>query len=242
MTPLQLGMPYSRPRYYALARQKSADDGSCSFPVPALPSGRPFAGPPGPLLKSLQAGEERGTLQPAEPAGSHAAIAPISQYLDRESAPEKAPAKCRSNLAAADSTLVGGQPVNLQVQQDEHHASVSGKLQAAARNEGDEPGTMDNLHQSSAPASHQHEHDHLESAAVNGCRMPGPSEASAQHEEARKPSTRAEYVPQNVIEQWGQSLDIVGPGSRRCNCFTKTYFRWVKVNSRHMETTVVRLL
>ena len=43
-----------------------------------------------------------------------------------------------------------------------------------------------------------------------------------------------ETVPPNVIEHWGRSLDIVGPESRRCNCFTKTYFRWVKASLHNL--------
>ncbi len=37
------------------------------------------------------------------------------------------------------------------------------------------------------------------------------------------------WVPDNVIEQWGEVLDIVVPSSQRCNCFTKTYTRYTKV-------------
>jgi hypothetical protein len=37
------------------------------------------------------------------------------------------------------------------------------------------------------------------------------------------------WVPDAVIAQWGEVLDIVQPGSRRCNCFTRTYSRYTKV-------------
>ena len=240
VTPLQLGMPYSRPRYYALGRRKRADGGSCSFPVPALPSGKPFAGPAGPLLSSHRASKEQGTLQPAEPSDSHAAIAPLSQYLDSDTGLAKAPAECRHSLAPADSASEKeDQSVKLQAQQAEHHASRSGSLQAAANNKHDVADPVDSLPQRSASPVHRHSHEDLQqSAAVNGRHMPGPDEASAQRDEARKLSNGAEYVPQNVIEQWGQSLDIVGPESRRCNCFTKTYFRWVKASSHQLPPAI----
>ena len=234
VTPLQLGMPYSRPRYYALGRQKSANDSSCSFPVPALPSGKPFAGPPGPLLSSLQAGKNDGTLQLAQAADSHVAIAPVSRYLDRESADEKALAESRPCLAVADSTIAkDDQPVKPQTQQDERHASAAGKVQATADTGQGEADPNDSLPQRSALPVHEHNHVHVhQSAAGSGCRMPGANDASARHEEGQKLSYEAEGVPRNVIEQWGQSLDIVGPDSKRCNCFTKTYFRWVKARSK----------
>ncbi|XP_075508349.1 tRNA (cytosine(38)-C(5))-methyltransferase 2 isoform X4 [Primulina tabacum] len=36
------------------------------------------------------------------------------------------------------------------------------------------------------------------------------------------------YVPSALIERWGSAMDIVFPESRRCCCFTKSYFRYVK--------------
>lgn len=39
------------------------------------------------------------------------------------------------------------------------------------------------------------------------------------------------WVPDNVIELWGEVLDIVVPSSQRCNCFTKTYSRYTKVRN-----------
>ncbi|KAL8245098.1 hypothetical protein R6Q59_011356 [Mikania micrantha] len=35
-------------------------------------------------------------------------------------------------------------------------------------------------------------------------------------------------VPSSLIERWGSAMDIVYPDSRRCCCFTKSYYRYVK--------------
>ncbi|KAK4485845.1 hypothetical protein RD792_008492 [Penstemon davidsonii] len=35
-------------------------------------------------------------------------------------------------------------------------------------------------------------------------------------------------VPSSLVERWGSAMDIVFPESRRCCCFTKSYFRYVK--------------
>ncbi|KAL7596210.1 tRNA (cytosine(38)-C(5))-methyltransferase 2 isoform X1 [Lactuca sativa] len=35
-------------------------------------------------------------------------------------------------------------------------------------------------------------------------------------------------VPSNLIERWGSAMDIVYPDSKRCCCFTKSYYRYVK--------------
>ncbi|GAB4854130.1 C-5 cytosine-specific DNA methylase [Ancistrocladus abbreviatus] len=36
------------------------------------------------------------------------------------------------------------------------------------------------------------------------------------------------FVPDNLIDRWGSAMDIVYPDSRRCCCFTKSYYRYVK--------------
>ncbi|KAL6578538.1 C-5 cytosine-specific DNA methylase [Orobanche minor] len=35
-------------------------------------------------------------------------------------------------------------------------------------------------------------------------------------------------VPASLVERWGGAMDIVFPESKRCCCFTKSYFRYVK--------------
>ncbi|XP_034683191.1 tRNA (cytosine(38)-C(5))-methyltransferase 2 [Vitis riparia] len=35
-------------------------------------------------------------------------------------------------------------------------------------------------------------------------------------------------VPLSLIERWGSAMDIVYPNSKRCCCFTKSYYRYVK--------------
>lgn len=35
-------------------------------------------------------------------------------------------------------------------------------------------------------------------------------------------------VPLSLIERWGSAMDIVYPDSKRCCCFTKSYYRYVK--------------
>ncbi|KAK9932804.1 hypothetical protein M0R45_020026 [Rubus argutus] len=42
-------------------------------------------------------------------------------------------------------------------------------------------------------------------------------------------STFDQYsVPLSLIERWGSAMDIVYPDSKRCCCFTKSYYRYVK--------------
>ncbi|KAL2548238.1 DNA methyltransferase-2 [Forsythia ovata] len=36
------------------------------------------------------------------------------------------------------------------------------------------------------------------------------------------------FVPSSLVERWGSAMDIVFPESKRCCCFTKSYYRYVK--------------
>ncbi|MED6204629.1 C-5 cytosine-specific DNA methylase, variant 2 [Stylosanthes scabra] len=36
------------------------------------------------------------------------------------------------------------------------------------------------------------------------------------------------YVPLSLVERWGSAMDVVYPDSKRCCCFTKSYYRYVK--------------
>ncbi|CAH9122196.1 unnamed protein product [Cuscuta epithymum] len=36
------------------------------------------------------------------------------------------------------------------------------------------------------------------------------------------------FVPSNLVDRWGNAMDIVFPHSKRCCCFTKSYYRYVK--------------
>ncbi|XP_050230974.1 tRNA (cytosine(38)-C(5))-methyltransferase 2 [Mercurialis annua] len=44
------------------------------------------------------------------------------------------------------------------------------------------------------------------------------------------------YVPSNLIERWGSAMDIVYPDSKRCCCFTKSYYRYVKGTGSLLST------
>ncbi|TVU34588.1 hypothetical protein EJB05_16425 [Eragrostis curvula] len=47
-------------------------------------------------------------------------------------------------------------------------------------------------------------------------------------------------VPLNLIERWGNAMDIVHSESKRCCCFTKSYYRYVKGTGSLLATSEVR--
>ncbi|CAA2958056.1 tRNA (cytosine(38)-C(5))-methyltransferase isoform X1 [Olea europaea subsp. europaea] len=50
------------------------------------------------------------------------------------------------------------------------------------------------------------------------------------------------FVPSSLVERWGSAMDIVFPVSKRCCCFTKSYYRYVKGTGSLLATNKVGLL
>ncbi|KAK4401133.1 tRNA (cytosine(38)-C(5))-methyltransferase 2 [Sesamum angolense] len=64
----------------------------------------------------------------------------------------------------------------------------------------------------------------------SGTRLANGSESSKVTEEGNgSDNPLNQYlVPSSLAERWGNAMDIVFPESKRCCCFTKSYFRYVK--------------
>lgn len=238
MTPLQLGIPYSRPRYYALGRRKRAD-GSCMFPLAALPPGGcPHPGPPGRLVAPPLQGRLQAAALHEEPAPAAAAgdvkVAPISAFLDDVRLPSlSACAEFRAGTSAPIlSALQGTVKQNSRANKgDASGAPDAGNQHAAERTGVTNSGTSESSPDSSAQGAQPQRHEHAGSSAASEiCQSPEVGGALVVGQQAQQIDNEHQWVPQNVIEQWGASLHIVAPDSRRCNCFTKTYFRWVKAS------------
>jgi hypothetical protein len=188
LSPLQLGVPYSRPRYYALARQRTPS-GAFAFPVASLPDSQPFCCPATSLLplshpNLAQSGSSNGS-------GSR----------ERQSFAEES---CTS------AAMPQSDPQN-------SRAEVSGALLPISAFLVDSPSPGDGVSSQSANSNGGvSEEDELGQAE-------GTVSGSGEGRE------EFFWVPDNVIEQWGEVLDIVVPSSQRCNCFTKTYTRYTKV-------------
>ncbi|KAJ9555318.1 hypothetical protein OSB04_009932 [Centaurea solstitialis] len=51
-------------------------------------------------------------------------------------------------------------------------------------------------------------------------------------------SLKQYFVPSSLIERWGSAMDIVYPDSKRCCCFTKSYYRYVKGTGSLLATVM----
>ncbi|KAG7551897.1 C-5 cytosine methyltransferase [Arabidopsis thaliana x Arabidopsis arenosa] len=56
----------------------------------------------------------------------------------------------------------------------------------------------------------------------------GSKDCYGQEDDSVPDSVHQYLVPVSLIERWGNAMDIVYPDSKRCCCFTKSYYRYVK--------------
>lgn len=197
LSPLQLGIPYSRPRYYALARRKGPG-GACPFPARLLPTGQPICCPPTSVIPC----EVPNPLASAQNDLNDSTATSRPRTCDhrtRLSANEAAPQSGKQSGGTGVRVAVASLAdflVDRPSPGDGILVSASGSTTAAAAH--DRPDDQANRRLSSAEAACSAQEDFF-------------------------------WVPDNVIEQWREVLDIVVPSSQRCNCFTKTYTRYTKV-------------
>ncbi|BDA49241.1 probable tRNA (cytosine(38)-C(5))-methyltransferase [Coccomyxa sp. Obi] len=205
LSPLQLGVPYSRPRYYALARRRTPN-GACPFPRAPLLDSQPLCCPATSLLS------EATDLTPLAPRLHSSTVSTGSAACGLKVEP------CSARGAAQHTDAQEG------------IAEVSTGVQpiAAFLVDRPDPGDGVSLQQSS-------------SGCVDG-------EENLIGQAGGSASTSGDgqedffWVPDNVIEQWGEVLDIVVPSSQRCNCFTKTYSRYTKGSGSQLATSNLGLV
>ncbi|XP_010519930.1 PREDICTED: DNA (cytosine-5)-methyltransferase [Tarenaya hassleriana] len=76
----------------------------------------------------------------------------------------------------------------------------------------------------------------FKSSAVQGDMEPSspntsndfPKDYNREENEAVPDFVQQYLVPLSLVERWGSAMDIVYPDSKRCCCFTKSYYRYVK--------------
>lgn len=162
LSPLQFGVPYSRPRYFCLAKRKPL-----SFRNPVFNKQLLWA--PGPLF------------------------------------------------GYNESTIIVGET-------DQSQGSLDTKLQACL------------------PIERFLEFKSFTNQEVEAtCLLPdGSPEVSGALEKSLHNSLNQYFVPSSLIERRGSVMDIVYPDSKRCCCFTKSYYRYVKGCGSLLATVMPR--
>lgn len=225
MTPHQLGIPYSRPRYFALSKRGGA------FVLPQRPAeAGPYDQPPSALLAAAEAEAQRRRRQtgeaaerPLEQQEQLATARPLEEFLVESPAPEleggvlaKLPNLCYDTTQQPAGSAAG--------------TKDRGVKRPAA---GDAGGGADAYSPDEAPVTANG------SSAARGAAQPS-GEGAAAVAQRQGPAAAAEgaaaedpwaafRVPDDVIRKHGYCFDLVSPASTISNCFTKTYSQYTKV-------------
>ncbi|WVY94300.1 hypothetical protein V8G54_033388 [Vigna mungo] len=153
LTPLQFGIPYSRPRYFCLAKRKTSSFGNECLNRQLIQS-------PGSLFEYFDTVTDDEDDSSKEDRHKLLQLCqPIEKFLELK--------KADSDIPVEAATLMSGLS-------------------------NDVPGT--------SGKTNGHEYESLDQY----------------------------YVHPSLIERWGSAMDVVYPDSKRCCCFTKSYYRYVK--------------
>ncbi|CAN1158948.1 tRNA (cytosine(38)-C(5))-methyltransferase 2 [Linum perenne] len=90
------------------------------------------------------------------------------------------------------------------------------------------PDSMDKLLLSCEPVEHFLEFKDPSDQETTRCMSSAPEVEFGEHGSVSPRMLDQYFVPASLIDRWGNAMDIVYPDSRRCCCFTKSYYRYVK--------------
>lgn len=224
LSPLQFSVPYSRPRYFCLAKKATL-----SFPRPEFNGklvtniGPLISGEDDNLLKDKDS--LNGTFQckmenvNEVELDTNSSCRPIKDFLQ--------PDIVRSNrfgCTEMNSSTTSLEIIDTKEARDEsedHHAK-RGHCRI------DEKEVLD----FSRDFTGQTDCDYVGVITENRSNIPF---------ESKDPCGNSEWdqfrVPPGLIERWGDAMDIVFPNSKRCCCFTKSYGRYVKGTGSLLATS-----
>ncbi|KAL0022632.1 hypothetical protein WJX77_012018 [Trebouxia sp. C0004] len=232
ISPVQLGIPYSRPRYFALM-QRTPDKGSLAFPLQADPGASPFTEPPSLLMQQQPASKGRTAVYSAA-----ATVQPVHNFLEDRHASHGQAVCDAAHHKAGPSHHDRAKP------EEEEEASSCGQQSFSSA-----PPHADAEPSASVGHTVREEEDftRIRDLSVNNNAAGELSDHTADEEDEGIGNTDrglpandcfvpSDYVPADVIAKWGHVLDIVTPQSTVTNCFTKTYSRFAKGCSSVLAT------
>lgn len=224
LSPLQFCVPYSRPRYFCLAKKASL-----SFPRPEFNGklvtniGPLISGEDDNLIRdkvSLNATFERKMENVNEvELDSNSSCSPIKDFLQADILRSDRFGCTEINSCTTSHEILASKGVG---DESEYHHAKRGCCRIDEEEvlfcSRDFPGQADC--------------DYVGAIAENRSNVPFESKdhcINSEWEQFR--------VPAGLIERWGDAMDIVFPDSRRCCCFTKSYGRYVKGTGSLLATS-----
>ncbi|XP_008809597.2 tRNA (cytosine(38)-C(5))-methyltransferase 2 isoform X2 [Phoenix dactylifera] len=191
LSPLQFKVPYSRPRYFCLAKRKPL-----SFQHPSC-NNQLLRTPPSHLTSSSTIPKDRHHFSDGQEEFG-ISCEPIRNFLEAQ-------------------TSYNPQP---------EYAGVSFCLKCNVCPANCEKNTDDALVNSGAPQD-------IENTNIRTGNIVEEVEGAKED----KIALDKYAVPISSIERWGNAMDIVYPDSKRCCCFTKSYYRYVKGTGSLLATS-----
>ncbi|CAM6100524.1 unnamed protein product [Calypogeia fissa] len=231
LSPLQFGIPYSRPRYFCLAKTNSEDFVEPGYNGQLLCS-------PGPLLhlKQTQSNSHifENVKDSKKTSGLYSKSGNGTSLNDLRQVPGAPPIQLKRNEPIINPAVQCG-TVGDYLESIPVHAMEEGigdRLAGPSSSDGNSPALTSasqcSLHQDSGLPGRNIVGDPEQANSNRG------QSTSLPHGDQWEPYK----VPMNVVERWIDAYDIVTPQCRRCCCFTKSYSRYAKGTGSFLATKV----
>lgn len=220
LSPLQFGVPYSRPRYFCLAKKMPL-----SFPKPELNGElvlnfRPLITETEDTLTDSHVSLNAINGNEVELDG-HTLCRPIKDFLELHSFGNNGCSCIEMDSSRDFCENMADVEVDNELKDD------------CTKQVFNEIGEKEILVHSSKFCSSEDYDD-------NGTTAENDSHMSCSLKENSRSSKWDQYrIPVSLIERWGDAMDIVFPDSTRCCCFTKSYSRYVKGTGSFLATAKV---
>ncbi|GLJ35107.1 hypothetical protein SUGI_0706530 [Cryptomeria japonica] len=217
LSPLQFGVPYSRPRYFCLAKKMPLSFPRPEFNGKLVSSIWPLITGRGDTLTDSHVSLNAINENEVE-LDSHALCRPIKDFLEFDSSRNNG-----SSCIEMDSSRTFCENITT--------VEVGNDFKDYCTKQGfSEIGEKEILVHSSKFCSPE-DYDYNGATAENG------SYISNKIKDNNMSSKWDQYrIPVSLIERWGDAMDIVFPDSTRCCCFTKSYSRYVKGTGSFLAT------
>ncbi|CAI5498325.1 unnamed protein product [Closterium sp. Naga37s-1] len=242
LSPTDLALPYSRPRYFCLAKRTTPLAAALSHSLPGRPSSPRTAAPEPDASTSrseeIPGGDASGAAGQAE--GEGGGVGEEGKAGGEEARGDGVGAArvlgWRDLLWLCQDVARGEwreQRAAVQAGCSDDSGGSSGDGAGHASESGLKPrciGDFLDAHPDAAAGSDADATAADDSSAADG---DGASMASASEAEAASAQSSASpwvpyCVPHDVRQRWGECFDIVTAASVRCNCFTKSYTKYAK--------------
>ncbi|CAI7837090.1 unnamed protein product [Closterium sp. NIES-53] len=232
LSPTDLALPYSRPRYFCLAKRTTPLAAALCHSLPGRPSS-PCTAAPEPDAGTSQSEEipgESASGAVGQAGGEREGMGEVGEVGGEEASVGAARVLGWRDLLWLCQDVARGE---WREQRAAVHAGCSGDGAGHAFESGLKPrciGDFLDAHPDAAVGSDADATAAGDSSAADGndASMASVGQAEAASAQPSASPWVPYCVPHDVRQRWGECFDIVTAASVRCNCFTKSYTKYAK--------------